>query len=77
MIIGKINYARRLFATATAFTLFGIGGVIIPWIAYPIIRFSPISPARKQRWARKLINAVFSTFVWFMKVTGIFVVENH
>ena len=67
----------RVLATASAFVLFGVGGAVIPWLAYPIIRFAPVSKLKRQRMARGLIQKVFSFFVFYMRALGIFTVSTH
>ena len=66
-----LRYYLRVAATASSFALFGLGGVTIPWLAYPIIRFAPISPARRQLWARRLIQKVFSLFIHYMRLLDV------
>lgn len=71
VILWRINYLWRLFATGLSFTVFGLGGATIPWIATPIIRASSREPLERQRKARKLIQWVFSLFIWMMRTLGI------
>ena len=68
---GRINYLWRLLATASAFTFFGIGGVLIPLLAAPVLLL--IYPDRQVRQARArlLMSAVFRLFIHYMRLVGI------
>lgn len=70
-MIQTINYYWRLFATAIAFTAFGVGGTLIPLIATPILALLPGDRYTRRNRARKLVHFVFKTFIYFMKGLGI------
>lgn len=67
----RINYYWRLLATASAFTLFGIGGVIIPVLASPVLFVVSPDKQRRRLLARRLVSFVFRCFVYYMRVVGI------
>lgn len=67
----KINYYWRLFATATAFTLFGLGGVIVPLLALPILYILPGGESKRQVRARKLVHWTFWIYIHIMRLLGI------
>lgn len=69
--MAKLNYLWRLMATAFSFTVFGLGGATIPWLAAPIICLSTQDPLKRQRKARKLIQLTFYGFVAMMRFLGI------
>lgn len=71
MIVQRLNYAWRLVATGLSFTLFGVGGVIVPWIATPWIKLTSSSPAERQRRARLLIHRTFRFFIHTMRFLGV------
>ncbi len=71
MRINKLNYTKRLIATAISFISFGVGGVLIRG-CYPIIFILPISTQRKIKLGRKIINLAFRVFIWIMKSLGIY-----
>lgn len=66
-----VNYYWRLLATAIAFSSFGIGGVLIPLLATPLLFLLPGDKARRQLRARRLIHYTFKAFVYFMRTLGI------
>jgi 1-acyl-sn-glycerol-3-phosphate acyltransferase len=67
----KLNYLWRLFATAIAFSLFGIGGALIPIIALPIFYILPGGLLKRQLRARKFLHRIFLVFIWMMRLLGI------
>ena len=71
MIAQRVNYVWRLFATGLSFTLFGLGGVIVPWIATPWIKLTSRTPEERQRRARLLIHRTFRLFIHTMRVLGV------
>ena len=67
----KLNYYWRLFATAIAFSLFGIGGVIIPLLALPVFYLLPGGLPERQMHTRKLVHWTFRLFIKIMRLLGI------
>lgn len=70
-MIRKINYYWRLFATAVAFTLFGLGGVIVPLLALPFLYLLPGGVSKRQTFARKLVHCTFRIYIHIMRLLGI------
>ncbi|RYY73825.1 MAG: 1-acyl-sn-glycerol-3-phosphate acyltransferase [Gammaproteobacteria bacterium] len=71
MIIERLNYGWRLFATGLSFTLFGLGGVIVPLIATPWIKLTSRNAEQRQRRARLLIHRTFRLFIHTMRFLGV------
>lgn len=67
----KLNYYWRLFATAIAFSLFGIGGVVIPLLALPVFYLLPGGLTERQVRTRKLVHWTFRLFIQIMRLLGI------
>jgi len=67
----RLNYCWRLFATAVSFAVFGLGGVIIPWIAVPAIILTSSTKLERQRKARWLTHRTFYYYIHFMRVMGV------
>ncbi len=67
----KINYCWRLAATAVAFTLFGLGGVLVPLLALPVLALLPGGREKRQRRARFLVHSIALLFIHFMRLLGI------
>ncbi|MNK35068.1 acylglycerophosphoethanolamine acyltransferase [compost metagenome] len=65
----------RLFATGMAFTMFGLGGVLLRLMVFPPQRLLPGSRLDKQRRARWALHGTFRLFIRFMVRMGILTVE--
>lgn len=72
-MLARINYAWRLAATGGCFLTFGIGGLVLSVIIFPVIRLIP-SPKKSLR-ARWVIHKAFGMFLWLMHTTGVLRLE--
>jgi 1-acyl-sn-glycerol-3-phosphate acyltransferase len=68
-LLAKLNYCWRLIATALSFLLFGIGGVVIPAVATPVLYL--IAREKRPMLARKLVHLSFKSFVYIMRGLGV------
>lgn len=66
-----LNRLWRLFGTALSFTVFGIGGLILGLLVFPLFFVFMRNPSRRQERARKLVGHGFQAFVWLMKSLGV------
>lgn len=71
----NIERGWRLVATAISFTLFGLGGLIIRLVIFPLLVLIAQHRARRARLARLLIHYAFKAFVGVMRGFGIFTFE--
>lgn len=71
------RYWLRLLATATAFSLFGVGGLVLRFILFPPLKLLYRDPAVRQRKARDMVQGAFRTFIGFMHITGIYTYRIH
>ena len=67
----KLFYYWRVLATGIAFTVFGIGGVLIPCIAILVFKIWPGTREQQQLRARKLVSCTFKSFIYMMRLLGI------
>ena len=67
----SFNYVWRLVATALSFTLFGVMGLLIPWVASPWIRWRYAHPQQRQQQARRLIHRSFRWFIHAIRFLGV------
>ncbi len=63
-----------MIATAMSFTVFGIGGLLIGLIAYPLLLLCTGSKNR-SRYGQLIIHWSFRFFIWFMHSLGIFSIK--
>ncbi len=64
-------YHWRLFATALSFAIFGIGGVILRVVVYPLLTLLPGDAIDHRRRSRAATSATFRFFIGFMHRTGV------
>lgn len=67
----RLDYLRRLIGTGLSFTLFGLGGLLIGLIAFPLIRLVNRHQDRRQRAAQWLIHKTFAFFMDMMHFLGV------
>ncbi|MFT0211443.1 lysophospholipid acyltransferase family protein [Pseudomonas sp. F1_0610] len=64
-------YVWRLFATALSFSLFGIGGLILRIVVFPLIHLCVKDQQKKQAYCRLAVHKTFKFFVGFMNCSGV------
>lgn len=70
-----LDYSRRLFGTALGFAVFGIAGLIMGLVLFPLLFVFVRDATARQRLARRLIGRAFAAFVWLIKVLGVLTFE--
>lgn len=70
-----LNYLWRLFATATCFSLFGFGGLILTLFVFPVQKLCISGEQAQKRAARKTVHYSFRFFIATMAFTRIFEFE--
>ncbi|MDO8861116.1 lysophospholipid acyltransferase family protein [Haliea sp. E1-2-M8] len=70
-LIQRVNYLWRLFATALAFSLFGIGGVIVPLISTPVLYLIRGDEERRRLRARRIVHWLFKIYIYMLRFLGI------
>lgn len=74
--MNKVNKIWRIIATGTAFTLFGLGGILLTVVVFPLVNFLHRNDEYKRKCkARKIVHNTFKMFINFMKITGILTIE--
>jgi len=71
----RLGYIWRLFATGFSFTVFGIGGLLLWGIAFPLLSLAVPKQDRRTLMAKALIRRLFKTFVGLMRGLGIYTYE--
>jgi len=64
-------YYWRLVATACSFTLFGIGGLVLGYLVFPVVSLASGSHEKATQRVRKLVQLGFRSFVSFMRISGV------
>lgn len=64
-------YWWRLIATALSFTLFGVGGVLLRLVVFPLLALLPGDALARRTRARAVVSRTFYWFVQFMFRSGV------
>ncbi|KUM05533.1 1-acyl-sn-glycerol-3-phosphate acyltransferase [Chromobacterium subtsugae] len=67
----RCNYLWRLMATAIAFSVFGLGGVLFSLIVFPLLMLLVRRPARRIALSRRVVQISFAAFIQLMRALGI------
>lgn len=74
--MNKINKYWRVFATGSAFILFGFCGILLSIIIFPIVNLIHRHDECKRKYNnRKIVHKGFKFFVNYMRVVGILTLE--
>ena len=72
-----IDRGWRLFGTAVSFAAFGLGGVLLWLLVFPLLRLCVRDRARQGRIARRVIGRGFAAHVALMRGLGVLSYELH
>lgn len=67
----KLEFGWRWFATAFSFFIFGVGGITLGIVAFPILRCLPISTERRSAYAKRIIHSIFRFYIEMMRSLGV------
>jgi 1-acyl-sn-glycerol-3-phosphate acyltransferase len=65
----------RVLGTGASFALFGVGGVLLWLVVFPLLALFVRDPARRARIARRLVHRSFGGFMRFMRGVGVLTFE--
>jgi 1-acyl-sn-glycerol-3-phosphate acyltransferase len=70
-MLERLERCWRIAATGISFTVFGIGGMLLGIVVFPLLNVLVRRPERRIGWARDVIRMAFRTFIELMRVLGI------
>ena len=73
----RFNHAWRIVGTAVSFAAFGLGGLLLGLLVFPLLRLFVRDPVRQGRFARALIQRSFAGHVGLMHRLGVLSYELH
>ncbi len=76
-MIQALNRAWRVVATAISFTSFGIGGLLLRLVYFPLLGLFVRDPDRRREKARAAVQRSFAVFIELMRTLGILTYETH
>jgi 1-acyl-sn-glycerol-3-phosphate acyltransferase len=68
-------YAWRLVGTAHSFALFGLVGLLLGGLAFPLSRLVPMPAVRRRAFGSRVVTACFHGFIEFMRGAGLLTYE--
>ena len=76
-MLDKLGLGWRVLATGFSFALFGLGGLVLRVIVFPLLSLCVRSPQARMRAARATIRLSFRAFVGVMRGLGVLRYEVH
>ncbi len=67
----RLNHAWRVLATGLCFAVFGICGLLLGMVVFPLLLLMPWSRSTHQRVCRDVIHHALRFFLWLMGATGV------
>ncbi|MBS0376092.1 MAG: 1-acyl-sn-glycerol-3-phosphate acyltransferase [Proteobacteria bacterium] len=64
-------FVWRFLGTAASFTLFGLAGIVLGVVVFPLGRLLPLPRARRTALGRAVVSACFRGFIGFMSGLGV------
>lgn len=77
MLLELLDRLRRLIATAVCFTTFGVGGLLLWFVVFPLLSLLVRDRLRQSVLARRMIHHLFRFFVGLMRTLGVLSYEVH
>lgn len=71
----RINHAWRVFGTGLSFLSFGLGGMLLWLLVFPLLTLFVRDPVRRSRYARRIIHTSFAGFIGLMHRLGVLTYE--
>ena len=76
-MLARAGRVWRVFATGLSFALFGIGGLILRVIVFPLLSLCVRAPEVRRHAARGAVRVSFRAFVGIMRMLGVLRYEVH
>jgi 1-acyl-sn-glycerol-3-phosphate acyltransferase len=73
----RLNRYWRVVATAGCFAVFGLGGLMVRCVAYPVLVLTVRDPQRRMHLCQNIIHHGFRWFVRLMTTVGVISYELH
>lgn len=70
-MVERIDRAWRVCATGLCFSGFGLGGLVLRVLVFPVLALVPWSALQRQRVCKDVIRHAFRLFLWLMRAVGV------
>jgi 1-acyl-sn-glycerol-3-phosphate acyltransferase len=77
ILTGKANHLKRLFGTALGFATFGMGGLALCLVVFPLIILFSKDETQSRDMVRSVIRYVFRAFLSMLEAFGVIKVNIH
>ena len=67
----------RVFGTGLSFTVFGVGGLVLRLLVFPLLQIGVRDPARRRALVRLAVQRSFAAFIEMMRFLGVLRYEIH
>ncbi|MTI11035.1 lysophospholipid acyltransferase family protein [Curvivirga aplysinae] len=68
----NLNYLWRILGTGLCFCLFGLGGVVLTTLVFPVVNLTTKDATLRHERSQKLIHRTFRCFVFLLSGFGLF-----
>ncbi|MRW89284.1 1-acyl-sn-glycerol-3-phosphate acyltransferase [Duganella sp. FT80W] len=69
--LARLSVCWRVFATGLSFVVFGVGGLVLRVIVFPVLHLLVRQRERRVAWSRAVIRRAFRNYVDLMRVLGV------
>lgn len=73
-MIARLNYWWRLTVIGCCFATFGLGGMLLSFLVFPVLRLLPGSSHFRSRW---VIHKFFACLMWLLQRLGVMRLETQ
>jgi len=77
VLLARLSLYWRVFATGVSFAVFGIGGLLMRIVVFPLLNLMVRQPERRVVAARAVIRRAFRAYVDLMRALGVLRYEIH
>ena len=74
-MLERLNRCWRILATGFCFAVFGLGGLVVRCVVYPVLLLTVRNPLRRQHLSQAVIHHSFRWFVALMRGVGVLAYE--
>jgi 1-acyl-sn-glycerol-3-phosphate acyltransferase len=69
--LARLSVGWRVFATGLSFVVFGVGGLVLRVLVFPMLHLLVRQRERRVAWSRAVIRRVFRNYVDLMRMLGV------
>ncbi|HEY1042990.1 MAG TPA: lysophospholipid acyltransferase family protein [Telluria sp.] len=74
-MLNVLSYYWRVFATGLSFALFGLGGLLLRLVVFPLMQVLVVGQERRRLAARAVVRWAFRVYIEMMRALGVLTYE--